>query len=215
MDRKETSAVFWFKLTFLVIIATIISIHFLDTGVAARIMIIIRSIRPLHTATENIPDFLSAIVVGGTILMWIIYLFRFVKKKIDVKEKFLRLAATTLPLSYLIKMMLQIIFGRISPRDWLIHHESPVFKFFNFHGGGSFPSGHMTVFVAFGTSLILYFPKFRKLVTIILALLAFALIATDYHFISDVIAGAYLGFGVTYTLWYLYERNNEQSNDYS
>ena len=215
MAKRETSANYWIKLTLLVIFAIIISIQFLDAGIAERVMYIIQSIHTLHTATENIPDMLSAIVGGGTILMWIIYLYRFMEKKIDVKEKFLRLAATTLPVSYLVKMLLQIIFGRISPRDWLLHNQPLVFKYFNYTGGGSFPSGHMTVFVAFGTAIILFFPKFRKSVTIFLALLGFALIVTDYHFLSDVIAGAYLGFIVTYVLWYLYERNRSEVEDYS
>lgn len=215
MTTKETSAGYWIKLTLLVIIAIIVSIKFLDTGMAERVMIILKSIHTLHAATENIPDMLSYIVGGGTILMWIIYLYRFHEKKIDVKEKFLRLAATALPVSYFVKMLLQFSFGRTSPRDWLIHHEPLVFKFFNYFGGGSFPSGHMTVFAAFGTAVILYFPKYKRLTTIILALLGFALIATDYHYLSDVIAGAYLGFGVTYALWYLYEKNKVQAEDYS
>ncbi len=215
MAKRETSANYWIKLTLLVIFAIIISIQFLDAGIAERVMYIIQSIHTLHTATENIPDMLSAIVGGGTILMWIIYLYRLVEKKIDVKERFLRLAATTLPVCYLVKMLLQIIFGRISPRDWLLHNQPLVFRYFNFNSGGSFPSGHMTVFVAFGTAIILFFPKFRKSVTLLLALLGFALIATDYHFLSDVIAGAYLGFIVTYVLWYLYERNRSEVEDYS
>ncbi len=215
MAKTKSQAGYWVQLTIIVVLAILISIQFIDAGIAERVMIILRSIRPLHTATDNIPDLLSAIVGGGTILMWIIYIYRYFEKKIDVKEKFLRLAATTLPVSYFIKMFLQFAFGRTAPRDWLLHNQPLVFKFFNYIGGGSFPSGHMTVFAAFGTAVILYFPKYKKLTTIILALLGFALVATDYHYLSDVIAGAYLGFGVTYALWYLYEKNNEQSEDYS
>jgi membrane-associated phospholipid phosphatase len=73
-------------------------------------------------------------------------------------------------------------------------------------GSGSFPSGHMTVFAALGIAVLLYYPKYRKPVIIFLVLLGIALIGTDYHFLSDVIGGAYLGFITTYSLYYIFEK---------
>lgn len=205
MIKREYSAKFWAILTLLVFISIIISIIYIDAGLAFRIMVIIRSIRPLHNVTSDIPDILSFLVAGGTILMWLIYFYRAYKKKIDIKEKFLKLAASTLPVSYLVKMILQNSFGRTSPRDWLLHHKPMLFNGLNNSNGGSFPSGHMAVFVAFGAAVILYFPKLWKPTAILLLLLGFALIGTDYHYLSDVIAGAYIGFIITYLLWYIYE----------
>jgi len=214
MINREKSFYFWIIITFEVFISIILSIKFLDAGLAFRIMIILKSIRPLHNVTSNIPDILSFLVGGGTILMWIIYFYRAYQQKIDIKEKFLKLAATTLPVTYLLKTLLQISFGRTSPRDWLLDHEPLLFKGFNEASGGSFPSGHMAVFTAFGAAVLLYFPKYRKPLTIILVILGAALIGTDYHYLSDVIAGAYLGFIISYILWYLYEKSSVKQQNY-
>lgn len=186
---------------FLVILG---SIKFVDTELAERVIRFLMSIHKLHKIAENIPDLLSYLVVIGTILMWVIYFYRLKKKKNDVKTKFLKLAATTLPVVYLLKTFFQFAFGRTTPR--LILNKPIIFDWFNSNNGGSFPSGHMSVFAAFGAAIIFYFPKYRKIVLIMLILLGAALIITDYHFLSDVIAGAYLGFITSYSLWYLFEK---------
>ncbi len=205
MVKRKSSNYFWFVITPAVFLAIAVSIIYIDAGLAKRVMAFLLSIKTLHRATENIPDVLVYLVAGATVLMWIVYIYRYINKKLDAETSFLRLAASTLPVTYFIKVFLQFTFGRTSPRNWLISHEPLLFKFFNEHGG-SFPSGHMTVFVAFGTAVFIYFPKYRKLVVALLVILGFALIGTDYHFLSDVIAGAYLGFVITYTLWRLYEK---------
>lgn len=182
------------------------SIKFVDTELAERIIRFLISIHKLHKAAENIPDLLIYLVGIGTILMWVIYFYRSSKKINDIKTKFLKLAASTLPVVYLIKTFFQFAFGRTTP--WLILTKPITFDWFNKNSGGSFPSGHMAVFSAFGSAIIFFFPKYRKIVLIILTLLGIALIITNYHFLSDVIAGAYLGFIISYSLWYIFERQN-------
>jgi membrane-associated phospholipid phosphatase len=167
-------------------------------------------VRPLHRATENIPDILPHLVGIGTILMWAIYFYRWHKKKNDVKTKFLLLAATALPAVYLIKTFFQFSFGRTSTRLWLTAGKPLVFHWFKGFETGSFPSGHMTVFTAFGTAVLLYYPQHLRLVLIILSILGLSLIITDYHYLSDVIAGAYLGFITTYSLWYLLDKRRNK-----
>jgi membrane-associated phospholipid phosphatase len=67
------------------------------------------------------------------------------------------------------------------------------FNWFHGAGIGCFPSGHMTVFTAFGVAIWYSYPRCRRLTALGLVLLGMALIVTDYHFLSDVIAGAYVG----------------------
>ena len=204
---KKFSSKFWIMLSVMTVAAVLVSLKFLDSGLALRVMKFLQAIHKLHKPSETIPDILSYLVIGGTVLMWIIYFYRAHKKKIDVKEKFLQLAATTLPVSYVIKTILQLTFGRTSPRDWLLDKEPLKFNWLNHFGaGGSFPSGHMTVFAAFGTAVYIFFPQYRKLVLYSLLVLGAALIGTDYHFLSDVIAGAYLGFFITYLSWRIFEK---------
>jgi len=193
-------------ITVITFLTIIISIHFLDADIAIGVMHFIRSIRPLHRATENIPDILPDIVALGTLFMWVIYFYRLYKKKNDVETHFLLLAATTLPVSYILKTFLKYMFGRTNPRSWILHHKPLVFDWFHHFGSGSFPSGHMTVFVAFCTALLFYYPKYRKIVLIFLVLLGISLIGTDYHFLSDVIGGAYLGYITSYILRFILEK---------
>ena len=95
--------------------------------------------------------------------------------------------------------ILQNTFGRSSTKMWLLYHQPPQFYWFQSHDGyGCFPSGHMTVFTALLMLLGGLYPRLRWLWILALCALALALIATDYHFLSDVIAGAYLGMIVVY-----------------
>lgn len=211
MQKKYSSIYKSIAVSLLVFAAILLSIHFLDEGIAIRVMRFIRSFRPLHRATENIPDILPDIVAVGTLLMWLIYFYRLYKKINDAKTQFLLLAAVTLPASYILKTFFKHVFGRTNVRSWLLHHKPLIFDWFHRHGSGSFPSGHMAVFAAFGAALLLYFPKLRKPVIIFLIVLGVALIGTDYHFLSDVIAGAYLGFATTYVLHNLFEKIRNKS----
>ncbi len=164
------------------------------------------SIHTLHNNTEYVPDILPYLVVTGTVLLWAIYFYRLHKKKFGIKTQFLQLAGTTLPVANLLKIFFQFAFGRTPARFWLLAGVPLEFNWFKEFGNGCFPSGHMTVFTAFGTALLLYYPQYRRTVLVVLILLGIILVATDYHFLSDVIAGAYLGFITTYSIRYLLKK---------
>jgi membrane-associated phospholipid phosphatase len=98
------------------------------------------------------------------------------------------------PAAYVVKSFLKYVFGRTTTRYWLLKPD--LYGFHWFHGGGfyaGFPSGHMAVFTALTASLWRLYPHYRAICAIFLLILAFPLIETNYHFLSDVIAGAYLG----------------------
>lgn len=204
--ENENSLNKFISITIITFLAIIFSIHFLDADIAIRVMHLIRSVRPLHKATEDIPDMLPDIVAVGTLLMWAIYFYRIYKKKNDRVTHFLLLSATTLPVSYILKNFFKFMFGRTSPRSWIIHHKPLLFDWFHRQGSGSFPSGHMAVFVALGIAVLIYYPKYRRPVMAFLIILGISLIGTDYHFLSDVIGGAYLGYITTYFFNYLFRR---------
>ena len=196
--------------TLLTALITIVAIKFLDARIAASVMNFIRSVHKLRQVTERIPDILPHLVGIGTVLLWGIYFYRSRKTTDDNEVQFLRLAATALPVAYLVKTLLKFVFGRTGPRGWLIHKEPLAFHWFKIWSS-SFPSGHMLVFVAFGAAVLFYYPKYRLLVLILLGLLGIALIGTDYHFLSDVIAGAYFGFITAYFIKFLFdEKSNQQ-----
>ena len=186
-------------------IATLISIRFLDARIAIIVMGFIRSVHAINKITEHIPDILPHLVGAGTIVLWAVYFYRSRHNLFDKETRFLRLAATVLPLSFLVKTLFKFVFGRTNPRDWLIHHQPLAFHWVE-SLSGSFPSGHILVFVAFCTAFLFYYPKYKIPVYSLLFFLGLALILTDYHFLSDVIAGVYLGYMITYFTQFVFEK---------
>jgi membrane-associated phospholipid phosphatase len=103
------------------------------------------------------------------------------------------------------KSILKFVFGRTWPEAWLFtrsgaHNPSfiadGVYGFFPFHGGSayaSFPSGHMTAACSVMSVAWLLLPRWRGLWATIILSCGAGLIAMDYHFLSDVIAGFFLG----------------------
>ncbi len=72
-----------------------------------------------------------------------------------------------------------------------------VFGFFPFHQGpgwGSFPSGHTAVITTTATILWLVWPELR--IVWVVASVVVGLIGANYHFVSDIIGGLYLGVAI-------------------
>jgi membrane-associated phospholipid phosphatase len=104
------------------------------------------------------------------------------------------------------KSELKYIFGRTWPETWvngnpsLIHDGVYGFNFF--HGGpgyASFPSGHTTAACAVASVLWICYPRLRALYGSVVGAVAIGLIGADYHFLSDIIAGGFVG---TTTGWF-------------
>jgi len=102
-----------------------------------------------------------------------------------------------------INSFLKGLFGRTWPESWLGDNPSwirdGVFGFFPFHGGlawTSFPSGHTTTITATAAILWVVCPELKVAWAALVAVVVTGLIAGNYHFVSDVIAGLYLGAGI-------------------
>ena len=175
-------------------ILVVLSSKFLDAGIALWFDHLLRSDPRLSRYTSGIPDLLLPAVLVLSGVLWAMYLRRVRRGSRDDKTRFFLLSGTALPVAYVTKLMLKYLFGRMNTQAWL---ENPVDRSFHwFHGGGeysSFPSGHMAVFTTMAVACWLFFPKYRATCLAAIVGLGIALIATDYHFLSDVIAGEYLG----------------------
>ncbi len=109
------------------------------------------------------------------------------------------------------KNQLKYVFGRTWPDTWLGDNPSflhdGVYGFNLFHGGASyaaFPSGHLSVTAAVVSVLWMTYPQWRALYALIVAAVAVALVGANYHFLSDIIAGAFVGVStgwMTAALW--------------
>lgn len=99
-----------------------------------------------------------------------------------------------------IKNQLKFVFGRTWPEAWFPDGPSFIrdgaYGFNPFHGGvgyGSFPSGHTAVACAVISVLWIYYPKYVPSYFLAVLGVAGGLVAGNYHFLSDVIVGAFIG----------------------
>jgi membrane-associated phospholipid phosphatase len=99
-----------------------------------------------------------------------------------------------------VKNQFKFIFGRTWPETWAYNNPSfirdGVYGFHFMHGGvgyDSFPSGHMAATCAVISVVWLWFPHLRWLCAVAGLAVGAGLVGADYHFLSDVIAGAFLG----------------------
>ena len=182
----------------LIVSAILFSKYFLDDWIALRAMEILRSSDLLSIGTSDIPDLLATVVVIVCALFWGRYIV--LKRHGTVGEQMLccKVVGTAVPMAFFLKWPFKFTFGRLNTRIWLISHASDKFHWFQ-RGEhyDSFPSGHMMVFAAFFAALWFFYPCWRSIFAGLTLILALTLVATDYHFFSDVIAGAYLGLFVT------------------
>lgn len=98
------------------------------------------------------------------------------------------------------KTQLKFVFGRTWPESWMGNNPSfirdGVYGFNFLRGEGayqSFPSGHMTATCAVLSVLWIWYPRLRWLWTIAGLAVGAGLVGANYHFLSDVISGAFLG----------------------
>lgn len=154
---------------------------------------------------QQIPDLLYAaapavLVLGGLGLV--------AQGRLPAAPRAGLLAAVSFTLAAAIKDQLKYVFGRTWPDTWVNHNPSfiqnGVFGFFPFHGGrgwASFPSGHMTVTSAAFVVLWCAYPRLWPLWAALILAVAAGLLGMDYHFVSDMIAGTFLGTGVASATW--------------
>lgn len=102
-----------------------------------------------------------------------------------------------------IKNQLKVVFGRTWPETWVSNNPSLIrdgdFGFNPLHGGAgyeSFPSGHTAAVCAAAAVLWICYPRFRAIYALCVAAVAIGLIGANYHFLSDIIAGGFLGASV-------------------
>jgi membrane-associated phospholipid phosphatase len=118
-------------------------------------------------------------------------------------QKTLFVACLSLIVADDFRISLGDVFGRYWPETWT--HDNPsligtgTYGFHPFQRGddvGSFPSGHAARILAFATVWLIAMPRSRTVQVIVIILSAsmlVSLVAMNYHFVSDVIAGSVLG----------------------
>lgn len=145
------------------------------------------------------------IVFSFSPLFVILTLFMiFIMNKVNKFCLVMLLSALSIQVSVSIKSILKFLFSRENIYS-LIHTGKYGFKWFqDFHSLSSFPSGHTIATVAFFTVLWITYPKYRFFYFIVFAVVFVTLVLLGFHFISDIIAGAFVGWTVGYLTLYLF-----------
>lgn len=115
-------------------------------------------------------------------------------------QKTLFAASLSLIVADEFRSLLGDLCGRYWPETWF--HDNPsligdgTYGFHPFAGGddvGSFPSGHAARIAGFATVWWIAMPRGRAVWPLVCLPMLFSLVAMNYHFVSDVIAGSVLG----------------------
>jgi membrane-associated phospholipid phosphatase len=108
----------------------------------------------------------------------------------------LMLACLASILAYGSNFLLKIIFGRPVPLTHDGADGQMIFHLFHGTNHSSFPSGHMALLGAFASILWQSFARARPVLLSLLCLAGAAIVAGNWHYVSDIIAGAVLGLTV-------------------
>lgn len=115
-------------------------------------------------------------------------------------EKMLFVMTINLYVSIVIKNALKFSFGRYWPLTWKNNNPALIpggyYGFNPFHSGiayRSFPSGDTTMIFSVMIVLWIAYPKWRWLSGILCTAVMIGLVGMDYHFVGDVVAGAFVG----------------------
>jgi membrane-associated phospholipid phosphatase len=187
----------------LVTIALIlISYRWIDRPVAALMDRMVRPGRPLASIfvlLTHLPDFLLYVWLALLILLPVLLFAAGRLRRVgDLR------AAVLISVSFVfasaVKMLLKFSFGRTWPETWIYDNPSlirdGVYGFFPFHGGAgwsAFPSGHMTAAISVVAIGWYLWPRLAWLWIAAAAGTAICLVGLNLHFVSDVVAGGYIG----------------------
>ena len=138
--------------------------------------------------------FSSAMILSGeSVTVMAIVFARLRYGKVPPPAEALALACLTSICAYAIASnALKIYFGVPNPRE-VLHGAAHAFNFWNGSAHGSFPSGHMALAAAFAGVFIRLYPSSLWPLSALLLLASGLLIVGEWHFLSDVIAGTFIG----------------------
>ncbi|MDB5396959.1 MAG: hypothetical protein JWM91_4465 [Rhodospirillales bacterium] len=167
-----------------------------------------RMVRPgaplgwLFNSLSRLPDLLTtawlAILIMLPLLVWRTVIVARSRRPAHLGA--IILVGCSFVLSSAVKMLLKWSFGRTWPETWI--HDNPSFirdglyGFFPFHGDAgwsAFPSGHMAAVISIAVIALQLWPRLAPFWAAVAVSAGVGLIAMNFHFVSDVIAGMYVG----------------------
>jgi membrane-associated phospholipid phosphatase len=181
-----------------VALAAAISYQWLDRPLA----LLSHSLLPAHKQglfepLTHIPD---PLIPAAVIVFVGLGLYALAGRALSRLQATLVICSLSLTTAQVTKNLLKFVFGRTWPETWVANNPSfirdHVYGFNWFQSGPgykSFPSGHMTATCAVISVLWICYPRLKPLYALIVLAVAVGLIGADFHFLSDVIAGSFVG----------------------
>jgi membrane-associated phospholipid phosphatase len=185
----------------------LVSVQWIDRPIALWIFDVFGGRRiPTQTA-----DRIFSIPFVTTIVFVICGIIAITGRRFSKLEATIAMCAISTLASTVIKDQLKFVFGRTWPDTWgpgiVSFVRDNVYGFHFFQSGKSFesfPSGHAAVAAAVLSVIWILFPNLRVFCTIGLIAVDIGLVALNLHFLSDVVAGSFVGVSTglfTVALW--------------
>lgn len=178
----------WFVSLVVCTLAVVVTFRYFDVPIAARVQGILSSTQTLATG------FASAVLLSiETAVSLVLILIRIIRGRLSPLAKATMLACLTSICAYAISdSTLKFFFGVPNPAA-VLHGARHAFHLFDGSTKSSFPSGHMVLAGSFAGVFMRFFRRSILPLSVLLLIAAVLLIVGDWHFVSDVIAGTFLG----------------------
>ena len=143
---------------------------------------------PLNTAFGS-----RLILSAESAVILFTVLARLVRGRISVFAETMAMACLVSMCAYVVNdHVLKVFFGVLNPAD-VVHGAGHSFNLWRGSEGSSFPSGHMVLAGAFAGFFMRLYKASLWLFSVLLLIGASLLLVGDWHFLSDIVAGAFLG----------------------
>lgn len=182
----------WILTTIIVIAFCMASYWFFDRPLALYLRTIGPGLHDVFVMVNRLGVSTPYLVLSAAAFLVLRYVWR--RQRGALIALFLFLA---LVLSGIIDVALKAVLGRARPK-LLFNDHIYGFKFLQTQADWvSFPSGHATTVAALGLALILVWPRTRLVVGLLALAVILGRVIVDAHFLSDAVAGAFLGIAST------------------
>lgn len=198
-DRGMSNSQRWWMAFAVMVIAVVVSYAFFDRPLAFFAHDHLAS-NKIFIYLTHIPEPFAAVACGILVVLGVASLSGW---RLNHWQMVAVIWSVSVLATSAIKNQLKLAFGRTWPETWT--HNNPslirdgVFTFNPFNGGAgyeSFPSGHTAAICAAVTVLWICYPRFRVVYALLVAAVVVGLIGANFHYLSDIIAGGFLGASV-------------------
>jgi membrane-associated phospholipid phosphatase len=198
MLSTMTTTPHWRTMAVVALLAGTVSYFFLDRSIAFFAHEHLR--QAMFVQMQKLPEPLLPAAVTAAIAMGALHLSG---RPLARWQKILFFCSVAILLTTVITDELKSVFGRTWPETWSNNNPSLIHDgVFGFNPGRSgraysaFPSGHTADIATAATLIWALWPRLWPVSVLAVAVVVVGLVGANYHFLSDMIAGGFLGASV-------------------